>query len=238
MADERNFSPKTTFTTTASMDVNFTTSNSASQSVDFSPTNPTSNVDFNTDKHSTDIRFTSPSRIVATFGNITYDGSAKIYYGTTAYWNSRPYLKSIEGAIYIYSDYSHDEQGRDIPGLKVGDGNAYLIDIPFIGSSAYMDNIICDTVEGWASKPSYQTAEGFLYVYTDYKLHDGKYIPGLKVGTGNAYLIDTPFVDQVYAEHVENTDIHITAEEREFWNNKVTCYIDPLEENRLVFSKN
>ena len=161
----------------------------------------------------------------------------RIYYKTTAQWNAQYELVSRKGVIYIYSDHSKDHEGRDVPGFKVGDGNAYLIDVPFMESSIQGDNIICDTMAGWASKPSYQTAEGILYVYTDYKYYDGKYIPGLKVGTGNAYLADTPFVDQIYADHIENSDIHITAEERLFWNNKVTCYLDPEKDDKLIFSK-
>lgn len=54
---------------------------------------------------------------------------------TTAEWNSIPMLISEEGAIYIYSDYKtikRDDQIITVPGIKIGDGNAYVIDLPFI----------------------------------------------------------------------------------------------------------
>lgn len=59
-----------------------------------------------------------------------------IYYDTTANWNNQPTLISEEGSIYIYSDgkvYINDNQESVvIPRIKIGDGNAYLIDKPFI----------------------------------------------------------------------------------------------------------
>ena len=59
---------------------------------------------------------------------------------------------------------------------------------------------------------------------------------GIKVGDGNAYLIDKPFLDTIYWEHVNDTDIHITAEEREFWNNKVRCYYSLVDDETVVFT--
>lgn len=51
------------------------------------------------------------------------------------------------------------------------------------------------------------------------------FIPGIKVGDGKAYVQDLPFIDQdlraLVDEHIWNTLIHVTAEEKEFWNKKV-----------------
>ena len=58
-------------------------------------------------------------------------GGANIIYNTSEYWNSHPTLISKRGYIYVYSDWTQDSQGRDVAGLKVGDGKAYLIDLPF-----------------------------------------------------------------------------------------------------------
>lgn len=99
----------------------------------------------------------------------------KVLYADTATWNSQAQLVSQMGYIYIYSDYKQDREGNDIPGIKVGDGNAYLIDLPF----------------------------------------------------------STKLID----EHIADAVIHITSAERNFWNNKVTCYIDDNNITRLVFSK-
>lgn len=65
-------------------------------------------------------------------------GSRKIYYDTTDNWNAQTFLVSERGSIYIYSDYSHIYENGEIkqmPGIKVGDGAAYLIDLPFIVNS-------------------------------------------------------------------------------------------------------
>ena len=66
----------------------------------------------------------------------------------------------------------------------------------------------------------------------------GQNIPGIKVGDGNAYLIDMPFTDCLYKQHIEDTVSHITAAERTAWNNKVRCYMDTLDEERLIFTTN
>ena len=58
-------------------------------------------------------------------------GGTNIIYNTSEYWNSHPTLISKRGYIYVYSDWAQDSQGRDVAGLKVGDGKAYLIDLPF-----------------------------------------------------------------------------------------------------------
>lgn len=99
----------------------------------------------------------------------------KVLYADTATWNSQAQLVSQQGYIYIYSDHQQDSSGNDIPGIKVGDGNAYLIDLPF----------------------------------------------------------STKLID----EHIADAVAHITSAERDFWNNKVTCYIDDNNITRLVFSK-
>ena len=83
-----------------------------------------------------------------------------------------------------------------------------------------------DTVEGWGSKRNLRSKEKVIYVYTDYELGpDGKYIPGFKIGDGNAYVADLPFTSNV------------TMEEKNFWNNKVRVFaIDGIE--MLVFTTN
>ena len=99
-------------------------------------------------------------------------GGAQIIYNTSEYWNSHPTLISQRGYIYVYSDWAQDSQGRDVAGLKVGDGQAYLIDLPF--------------------------------------------------------------TEQIGTEHLNDMVHHITEEERTFWNNKVRCYMEG--EDRIVFT--
>ena len=77
-----------------------------------------------------------------------------------------------------------------------------------------------------------------IYVYTDYSGYDGKSLAGFKVGDGTSYLIDMPFVDQVYNDHINNSTIHITQAEREFWNNKVRCYLNGADNEEVIFTTN
>lgn len=67
--------------------------------------------------------------------NIT--GSILIYYDTTENWNRQTSLVSQKGAIYIYSDYKLTDEDipKNIPGLKVGDGLAYVVDLPFMDTN-------------------------------------------------------------------------------------------------------
>lgn len=87
--------------------------------------------------------------------------------------------------------------------------------------------IFSDTTANWNANPQTISKKDCLYVYTDYTVEGGVDIPAFKVGDGTTYLIDLPFS---YAGNV-------TAEEKASWNNKVTAYIDPNNENRLVLSK-
>lgn len=66
-------------------------------------------------------------------------GLHSVYYDTKANWNAHTSMISEAGAIYIYSDYKtlYDEVGNPtfIPGLKIGDGTSYLIDMPFMSDA-------------------------------------------------------------------------------------------------------
>ena len=152
--------------------------NSAPQPISVQ-TNSTAPVDanFNSDAF-IDAQFNSNVEpINAEFGTVyVISGDCKVLYASTATWNSQPQLISARGYIYIYSDHKQDEHGQNIAGMKVGDGSAYLIDMPF--------------------------------------------------------------TDDLFYSHIENGEIHITPEERAFWNNKIRCYVDPLNEHRLIFTTN
>ena len=69
-----------------------------------------------------------------------------------------------------------------------------------------------------------------IVVYTDYVTETdpetGQQIvyAGFKIGDGNAYLIDKPFIGEedrdVLEAHLADVGIHVSAEDRERWNNK------------------
>lgn len=135
-------------------------------------------VDFNV-VNDISIDFTaSPQPIEAQFGTVyVVGGDCRVLYATTATWNSQPQLVSARGYVYIYSDYKQNDQNQNIAGMKVGDGNAYLIDMPF--------------------------------------------------------------TDELLYDHLADNVAHITQQEREFWNNKVRCFIDSeVHDDTLIFTTN
>ena len=91
----------------------------------------------------------------------------------------------------------------------------------------------------WDAQNTLIGAKNTIYIYTDYqKDENNKNLAGIKVGDGAAYLIDAPFIDSIYFDHVQDTDIHITAEERNKWNDKVRCYYSLTDSETLVFTTN
>lgn len=106
--------------------------------------------------------------------------------------------------------------------------------------------IYYDTTDNWDLVPDLVGERGSIYVYSDRFKHKDDVgnvtlIPGLKVGDGNAYLIDLPFTDansiRALAEHIRDNTRHITQEERTFWNNKVSSYVNQDDSENLVLSK-
>lgn len=101
------------------------------------------------------------------------------------------------------------------------------------------DEVRYDTVTGWGSVPELVSEKGVIYIYTDYTYsQDGQYLPGFKVGDGQAYLIDLPFTDDPLRAHIANTNVHVTLEEKNFWNNKVRVYMSEEVEENLIITTN
>ena len=121
---------------------------------------------------------------------------------------------------------------------KLADNHTLQISNLAIPTKVQGKYVISHTTAEWAEMITYVSQKDYIYVYTDYQQVDGKDVPGIKIGDGNAYVVDLPFIDEVYARHITDRVLHITQEEREFWNNKVTCYIDPFQADKLIFSKN
>lgn len=101
--------------------------------------------------------------------------------------------------------------------------------------------VLSDTTENWNKKASLISELNTVYVYVDHQTktdEEGKevWIPGIKIGDGKAYLIDLPFSDELMIAHINDLGIHVTPEEKEFWNNKVRTYMDTVEGEQLVFT--
>ena len=97
--------------------------------------------------------------------------------------------------------------------------------------------VFYDTTAHWNSKSALIGKEGCIYIYSDYKKNSqDQDIAGIKVGDGKGYLIDAPFVSELLYDHLEDQIRHITQSEREFWNSKVRCYINPSDNESLMFT--
>lgn len=84
--------------------------------------------------------------------------------------------------------------------------------------------IVFGTSQDFNSQTNLIGANNAIYIYTDYQQDsEGNDIAGIKIGDGNAFLIDKPFIDTIMMEHINDTVRHITAQERLNWNNKVSA---------------
>ena len=101
----------------------------------------------------------------------------------------------------------------------------------------YPQHVLSNTTAAWEAQTTLVSKIGYVYVYTDHQQdEDGNDIPGIKIGDGNAFVVDLPFTDTVYGEHIADTTIHVTSAEKTYWNNKVTCFLDPSDSEKLVFT--
>jgi hypothetical protein len=61
----------------------------------------------------------------------------KVTRDTTEHWNAHRDFIPMRGEVIIYTDHGKIDDGYgnmiDVPGVKIGDGSAYLIDLPFAG---------------------------------------------------------------------------------------------------------
>lgn len=108
-------------------------------------------------------------------------------------------------------------------------------------SDLTLDTIHFGTTAEWDAQPGLIGQAGHLYIYTDHDTVSGVNIPGLKIGDGNAYLIDNPFIDSnvsTVLNHINDTVIHTNQNEKNAWNAKVRCYIDENNNEKLVFTTN
>lgn len=102
-----------------------------------------------------------------------------IYYNTKEYWDAQTNLRTEANAMYVYTNGTQDSQGRNIPYIKIGDGSAYLIDIPFL------DNVLLEQL----------------------------------------------------TEHINDTESHVSAEDRARWDNKVRVYTSAqVEDEQIIFT--
>lgn len=70
-----------------------------------------------------------------------------LIYGDTERWSKLGNRISRSGRIYIYSDYTTDENNNPVPGIKIGDGVTSVSDLPFAsGWKVPRENHFADNV--------------------------------------------------------------------------------------------
>jgi len=103
-----------------------------------------------------------------------------------------------------------------------------------------------DTTANWNAAIGFIPMQGEIIIYSDYDtmVIDGVAVnvPGIKIGSGNAYVQDLAFVGElerdVILDHIENNGIHVTAAEKTKWDGKLN--IDDAHEvvnEALVFNR-
>lgn len=117
-----------------------------------------------------------------------------------------------------------------------------------------------DTTENWNNARGFIPMAGEVIVYTDYEtktytveeygetVTKTVQIPNIKIGTGNAYVQDLAFVDEktrnILMAHIQDHDIHVTLQEKVFWNNKINVddaaeqVSGELEDETLILNRN
>ena len=168
------------------------------------------------------------------------------YYLTKLEENRLVYICSKPGVSPNRVDIKKNTGRFDFSTISIDHSNLSNLDYLHSGHTGFA-GIEFGTTEYWNSQPEYVPVSGMLVVYTDYSSYvdsqtgETIYIPAIKIGDGNAHLIDKAFVggDVLHAleEHVNNTVIHVTQADRDRWDNKLN-YNNPQDTDLLEFTRN
>lgn len=102
------------------------------------------------------------------------------------------------------------------------------------------------TTAQWNSNIELLSLKDVLYIYSDYRTVKNEkgeevFLPGLKWGDGTTYLIDLPFLNtdvmnDMMLDHINNKVIHVSLQDREFWDNKLNVSLSP-EQQTLILNR-
>lgn len=108
-----------------------------------------------------------------------------------------------------------------------------------------------DSTANWNAARGFVPLVGEVIIYNDYKTIrkeiDGEMknvnVPGIKIGDGQTYVQDLPFIDEELRDtimnHINNENIHVTLQEKLFWNNKLNVNDNmELVEGALILNRN
>ena len=156
-------------------------------------------------------------------------------------------VKFFKGTLQQYQSITPDDYTfyfiTDADKIYLGDIQLSNSDIDdtineILQNNAYIE---AKTTNGWSRSPYKISESNIFYIYTDrYKKSDGHgnmiNIPGIKIGDGSSYLIDLPFVDDLFYDHMNNQNIHVTLADKHFWNGKVSIQQSELSQQNLIFT--
>ena len=109
-----------------------------------------------------------------------------------------------------------------------------------------LGQVYYDTKANWDAQRFLIAERRVVYIYSDYDYVEDEAgnriaVAGVKIGDGTTYLIDLPFVGdattKLIVEHLADSTVHITAAEREFWNNKISAFFRDENPENLILSK-
>ena len=144
----------------------------------------------------------------------------------------------VAHSVVYSSDYSELTNKPQINSVTL-EGNLSAYDLG-------LGQVYYDTKANWNNQLSLIAERAVIYIYSDYEIiydevGNPTYIAGIKIGDGTSYLADVPFItDEMTAlliQHLSNSTVHLTNAEREFWNNKISCYLDSNNLENLILSK-
>lgn len=124
--------------------------------------------------------------------------------------------------------------------------NSVVLEGALTAKDLGLGRVFYDTKANWDTQPTLVAEEAAVYIYSDYMTIEDQagnqtLVAGIKIGDGTSYLIDLPYISDaatyLITMHVSNTSVHVTPAEREFWNNKVSAYINHADAECLEISK-
>ena len=72
-------------------------------------------------------------------GDLTLSSLRIVSENTVEGWAQTPTYVPKQGEIVLYTNYAQDDQGNPLPAIKIGDGSAYIADLPFVNDDLRND---------------------------------------------------------------------------------------------------
>ena len=153
-------------------------------------------------------------------------------------------------------EYRVQRTGEDVSNLldriaSLGPASAVLDGLLTAADKKKLDGIGIryNTTAYWNRQIGFVPKPGEIIIYSDYKtaVVDGRTttLPGIKIGSGNAYVQDLAFItgggtdEDLLLSHIADTVVHVTQGDKDFWNNKLNVTdAQEVVGEALIFNRN